>query len=70
MGVLMLNYYVLLYVCGSVVGLVGVIYVALNFLHLLEPPRFVSIRVVTDSSTMQAPSTDPESQPVWQAPSE
>jgi len=39
LGVLMLNYYTILYVCGSAVGLVGVIYIALNFLHLFEPPR-------------------------------
>lgn len=59
LGVLMLNYHVLLYVCGSAVALVGLAYAALHFLHPFEPP-----------STMRPPETDPEAQPVWQAPTE
>ncbi|WWD16151.1 hypothetical protein CI109_100576 [Kwoniella shandongensis] len=59
LGVLMLNYYTILYVCGSVVGLVGLAYIGLHFVPAIEPP-----------STMQAPSTDVESQPVWQGPTE
>lgn len=60
LGVLMLNNYLILQICGSVVAFVGVVYVALNFVHLFEAP-----------STMQAPGgSDPEAQPVWQAPTE
>jgi hypothetical protein len=35
----MLNYYTILYVCGSTVGFVGLVYVALNFLNLFDAPR-------------------------------
>ncbi|WVR05362.1 hypothetical protein IAU60_002376 [Kwoniella sp. DSM 27419] len=59
LGVLMLNYYTILYICGTVVGAVGLAYIVLNFVPMFEPP-----------STMQAPNSDPESQPVWQGPTE
>ncbi|KAK1925088.1 Golgi apparatus membrane protein TVP15 [Papiliotrema laurentii] len=59
LGVLMLNYYTILYVCGSIVGLAGIAYIALHFVPMVEPP-----------STMQPPSNDVESQPVWQGPTE
>ncbi|KAL1411039.1 hypothetical protein Q8F55_001986 [Vanrija albida] len=59
LGVLMLDNYLLVQICGGAVALVGIIYVALHFVHLFEAP-----------STMQAPSSDPEAQPVWQAPTE
>ncbi|WWC69234.1 uncharacterized protein I206_103171 [Kwoniella pini CBS 10737] len=59
LGVLMLSYYTILYICGSVVGFVGLAYIALNFLQMFEPP-----------STMQPPNNDPEAQPVWQGPTE
>ncbi|ODO10898.1 hypothetical protein I350_01497 [Cryptococcus amylolentus CBS 6273] len=59
LGVLMLNYYTILYVCGTVVGVVGAAYIALNFVPAVDAP-----------STMQAPSTDEEAQPVWQGPTE
>ncbi|KAK8869587.1 hypothetical protein IAR55_000154 [Kwoniella newhampshirensis] len=59
LGVLMLNYYTILYVCGAVVGLVGLAYVGLHFVPAIDPP-----------STMQAPSTDAEAQPVWQGSTE
>ncbi|WWC60884.1 uncharacterized protein I303_103460 [Kwoniella dejecticola CBS 10117] len=59
LGVLMLNYYTILYICGTVVGVVGLAYIALNFLQMFEAP-----------STMQPPNSDPESQPVWQGPTE
>ncbi|RSH93893.1 Late Golgi vesicles protein [Saitozyma podzolica] len=59
LGVLMLNYYTILYVCGSIVGFAGLVYIALNFVPLVEAP-----------STMQAPVTDAEAQPVWQGPTE
>lgn len=55
----MLNYHVLLYVCGTAVGIVGLAYIALHFWAPFEPP-----------STMKAPEVDPEAQPVWQAPTE
>lgn len=35
----MLNYYTILYVCGSVVGFIGLVYIGLNFVNLFEPPR-------------------------------
>ncbi|GFZ45801.1 hypothetical protein JCM24511_03531 [Saitozyma sp. JCM 24511] len=59
LGVLMLNYYTILYVCGSIVGFAGLVYIVLNFVPLVEAP-----------STMQAPVTDAEAQPVWQGPTE
>ncbi|ORY29959.1 Golgi apparatus membrane protein TVP15 [Naematelia encephala] len=59
LGVLMLNYYTILYICGTVVGVVGIAYIALNFFPVFEPP-----------STMKAPEIDAESQPVWQGPTE
>lgn len=59
LGVLMLNYYVILYVCGTAVAVVGLVYIALHFWAPFHPP-----------STMKPPSTDPEAQPVWQAPTE
>ncbi|TYJ51655.1 hypothetical protein B9479_007760 [Cryptococcus floricola] len=59
LGVLMLNYYTILYVCGTVVGVVGAAYIALNFVPAVDAP-----------STMQAPSTDEEAQPVWQGPTD
>ncbi|TXT10258.1 uncharacterized protein COLE_04192 [Cutaneotrichosporon oleaginosum] len=59
MGVLMLNYHTLLKVCGSIVGLVGLAFVALHFIPAVDTP-----------STMRAPDNDPEAQPVWQAPTE
>jgi hypothetical protein len=39
LGVLMLNYYTILYVCGSAIALVGLVYAVLNFVHIIEPPR-------------------------------
>ncbi|ORX33795.1 Golgi apparatus membrane protein TVP15 [Kockovaella imperatae] len=59
LGVLMLNYYTILYICGTLVGAVGVAYIVLHFFRMVEPP-----------STMQAPTTDTEAQPVWQGPTE
>ncbi|OXC69192.1 hypothetical protein AYX13_02136 [Cryptococcus neoformans] len=59
LGVLMLNYYTLLYICGTVVGVVGLAFIALQF-----------VRVVNAPSTMRAPVTDVEAQPVWQGPTE
>ncbi|EJT50840.1 hypothetical protein A1Q1_07990 [Trichosporon asahii var. asahii CBS 2479] len=59
LGVLMLNYYVILYVCGTAVAVVGLVYIALHFWAPFDPP-----------STMKPPSMDPEAQPVWQAPTE
>ncbi|KAI9637952.1 Golgi apparatus membrane protein TVP15 [Dioszegia hungarica] len=59
LGVLMLNYYTILYICGSILGLVGLVYIGLHFVPIVEPP-----------STMQAPTTDIEAQPVWQGPTE
>ncbi|KAJ9108672.1 hypothetical protein QFC20_003371 [Naganishia adeliensis] len=52
-GILMLNYYLVLYIAGSVVGFVGLVYIGLHFMPVIEPP-----------STMQAPAVeaDPESQ--------
>lgn len=35
----MLNYYTILYVCGTIVAFVGVVYIALHFLNVVEPPR-------------------------------
>lgn len=58
LGVLLLNYYTILYICGSLIALIGAIYIALNWVPIDTP------------STMQAPSDDPEAQPVWQAPTE
>ncbi|BEI81722.1 hypothetical protein CcaverHIS002_0208820 [Cutaneotrichosporon cavernicola] len=59
MGVLLLNHYTLLYVCGSIVAFVGLVFVALHFVPAIDTP-----------STMRAPDNDPEAQPVWQAPTE
>ncbi|EIW70201.1 hypothetical protein M231_01642 [Tremella mesenterica] len=59
LGVLMLNYYTLLYVCGTIVGAIGLAFVGLNFIPMFEPP-----------STMQPPTIDAEAQPVWQGPTE
>ncbi|KAL7424210.1 hypothetical protein Q5752_001796 [Cryptotrichosporon argae] len=59
LGVLMLNYYTILYVCGTIVGTAGLAYIVLHFLKIVEPP-----------STMQQPITDAEAQPVWQGPTE
>lgn len=59
LGVLMLNYYVLLYVCGTAVAVVGLVYIALHFWAPFDPP-----------STMKPPVVDEEAQPVWQAPTE
>ncbi|WVQ78466.1 hypothetical protein IAT38_000552 [Cryptococcus sp. DSM 104549] len=59
LGVLMLNYYTILYICGTVVGVVGLAYIGLHFVPAIEPP-----------STMQAPNNDIEAQPVWQGPTE
>ncbi|KAL0254122.1 hypothetical protein I308_101502 [Cryptococcus tetragattii IND107] len=59
LGVLMLNYYTLLYICGTIVGAVGLAFIALHFVHMVEAP-----------STMQPPVADAEAQPVWQGPTE
>jgi hypothetical protein len=32
------SYYTILYICGSIVGLIGAIYVALHFFPMVEPP--------------------------------
>ncbi|KAJ9096817.1 hypothetical protein QFC21_005088 [Naganishia friedmannii] len=58
-GILMLNYYTLLYISGSVVAACGLVYIGLHFMPMVEPP-----------STMRPPppSADIESEPVWQAP--
>ncbi len=39
MGVLMLNFYTILYVCGSIVGFVGLVFVALHFIPAIDTPR-------------------------------
>lgn len=60
LGVLVLNYgYIILYVCGGAVALIGLAYIALGVLAPFDPP-----------STMRPPEVDPEAQPVWQAPAE
>ncbi|WVN86668.1 uncharacterized protein L203_101839 [Cryptococcus depauperatus CBS 7841] len=59
LGVLMLNYYTILYICGTAVGFVGLVFIGLHFVHVIEAP-----------STMQPPVMDAEAQPVWQGPTE
>jgi hypothetical protein len=39
MGVLMLNFYTILYVCGSIVGFVGLVFIALHFIPAIDTPR-------------------------------
>ncbi|KAK4687756.1 hypothetical protein P7C73_g2364, partial [Tremellales sp. Uapishka_1] len=59
LGVLMLNFYTILYICGTVVAVVGLAFIGLSFVPVFEAP-----------STMQPPTTDSEAQPVWQGPTE
>lgn len=56
-GVLLLNHYVLLYISGSIVAVIGILYFSLEFVQLLQP-----------SPSMSPPSDqryDEETQPVW-----
>ncbi|KAG8894662.1 hypothetical protein FRB99_001069 [Tulasnella sp. 403] len=56
-GVLLLNHYTLLYVSGTFVGFVGLVYFILEFVKMVEVPP-----------SMVAPDhDDPESRPVWSA---
>lgn len=32
------SYYIILYISGSVVGFAGLVYIALHFLPVIEPP--------------------------------
>jgi len=61
-GVLLLNHYTLLYVSGSLVAFVGVVYFALEFLPVFPPPASMA---PPDSSQL-----DPEGQPIWSAEGE
>lgn len=44
LGVLCLNHYTILYVCGTAIAVVGVAFVALNFVPGIEAPRWVAHR--------------------------
>jgi len=37
------SYYTILYVCGTIVGVAGLIFIALHFFPMFEPPSYVSI---------------------------
>lgn len=32
------SYYTILYVCGTIAGVIGLAYIALNFVPVVEPP--------------------------------
>ncbi|KDQ08045.1 hypothetical protein BOTBODRAFT_192015 [Botryobasidium botryosum FD-172 SS1] len=61
-GVLLFNHYTLLYVSGSLIGFIGVVYFALEFLPLFPPP--------TSMAPPENSPVGPEGQPIWSAEGE
>jgi hypothetical protein len=41
-----ISYYTVLYIAGSVVGFVGLVYIGLHFMPVIEPPSYVLKRVI------------------------
>jgi len=38
------SYYTILYVCGTIVGVAGLIFIGLHFFPMFEPPSYVLFR--------------------------
>jgi len=58
-GILLLNHYVLLYVSGSIIAFIGVVFIVLEFVQTFDPSPSMT--------ASQAGGYDEETQPVWSA---